>query len=435
MSPGNRKKPSRSRNTRSKDLYRYVEPPRLRRTIPMAMIGALIAGLLVGAPAFAELTADSDPTTPVVLEIEPALTIEYDGLAGWDDASALAVSSYVEYNSLTYYSPVVDYDLGQFAGSMFWITNNVTGAVRFWQAGYTGDGVDVALIDTGVVPVDGLRYPGKVINGADLSFESQADNLRYFDTYGHGTHLAGIIAGRDDLASVVEKGDTEVFLGMAPGARIVSVKVADSMGAADVSQVIAAIDWVVEHRTDNGMNIRVLTLAYGTDGVQSYQVDPLALAVERAWHAGIVVVVAAGNDGNDAVLRDPAFDPFVIAVGAGDTDGSGGVTDVTPFSSCGTGERFVDVVAPGRSIVSLRNPGSFADEFFTTPHPPSTVQVRCARVPGPSICRLHSMPRLPPLRIPFRNSSSRTDQGHSKLRGAPITSTTRVLRSRARSTS
>jgi len=330
----------------------------------MAMIGALIAGLLVGAPAFAELTADSDPTTPVVLEIEPALTIEYDGLAGWDDASALAVSSYVEYNSLTYYSPVVDYDLGQFAGSMFWITNKVTGAVRFWQAGYTGDGVDVALIDTGVVPVDGLRYPGKVINGADLSFESQADNLRYFDTYGHGTHLAGIIAGRDDLASVVEKGDTEVFLGMAPGARIVSVKVADSMGAADVSQVIAAIDWVVEHRTDNGMNIRVLTLAYGTDGVQSYQVDPLALAVERAWHAGIVVVVAAGNDGNDAVLRDPAFDPFVIAVGAGDTDGSGGVTDVTPFSSCGTGERFVDVVAPGRSIVSLRNPGSFADEFY-----------------------------------------------------------------------
>ena len=354
-----------SRNTRRKDLYRYVEPPRFRRTIPLAVIGALIASLLVVVPVFAELSAESDPTTPVVLETESAAyTIEHDGLAGWDDASALSESRYIEYNSLTDYSPVVDYDLGRYAGSMFWITNKVTGASDFWMAGYTGAGIDVALIDTGVVPVDGLRYPGKVINGADLSFESQADNLRYLDTYGHGTHLAGIIAGRDDAASAIVEGDSSVFLGMAPGARIVSVKVADSMGAADVSQVIAAIDWVVEHRTDNGMNIRVLTLAYGTDGVQSYPVDPLALAVERAWHAGIVVVVAAGNDGNDVALRDPAFDPFVIAVGAGVNDGARGITEVAPFSSCGTGERFVDVVAPGRSVVSLRNPGSFADEFY-----------------------------------------------------------------------
>ncbi len=244
---------------------------------------------------------------------------------------------------------------GQHSGSMTWITNQITGADEFWKDGFDGSGVDVALIDTGVVPVDGLTWPGKVINGPDLSFESQADNLRYLDTFGHGTHLAGIIAGRDDA-------DSE-FSGMAPGARIVNVKVADSQGAADVSQVIAAIDWVVTHRTDNDLNIRIIALAYGTDGVQPYQVDPLAHAVERAWHAGIVVVVASGNDGNSAALRNPAIDPFVIAVGAAEND-SNQISGVAAFSNCGTSDRFVDIVAPGRSVLSLRSPGSYADQHY-----------------------------------------------------------------------
>jgi serine protease AprX len=245
---------------------------------------------------------------------------------------------------------------GQYSGSMPWITNNITGADDFWRAGYDGTGIDIALIDTGVVPVDGLTYPGKVINGPDLSFESQSDELRYLDTYGHGTHLAGIIAGRDN-------GGGSTFSGMAPGARLVNVKVADSRGAVDVSQVIAAIDWVVQHRNDNGMNIRVISLAYGTDSIQPYQIDPLAYAVEQAWNAGIVVVTAAGNDGNAAPLRNPAVDPFVIAVGAAENSSSH-ISGVTSFSNCGTGERFVDLVAPGRSILSLRNPGSYADHHY-----------------------------------------------------------------------
>jgi serine protease AprX len=244
---------------------------------------------------------------------------------------------------------------GQYSGSMSWITDHITGADVFWKAGFDGSGIDVALIDTGVVPVDGLRWPGKVINGPDLSFESQADNLRYLDTYGHGTHLAGIIAGRDDA-------DT-AFVGMAPGARIVNLKVADARGAVDISQVIAAIDWTIEHRYDNDMDIRIINLAYGTDGRQAYEIDPLAHAVERAWNAGIVVVTAAGNDGNAAQLRNPAVDPFVIAVGAAENDSSQ-ISGVAAFSNCGTSERFVDVVAPGRSLLSLRAPGSYADEHY-----------------------------------------------------------------------
>jgi hypothetical protein len=228
---------------------------------------------------------------------------------------------------------------------------------------YTGKGVDVALIDSGVVPVDGLTVPGKVVNGADLSFESQVPHLRYLDTFGHGTHLAGLIAGRDDAAPGT-KHDTKWFSGIAPDARIVSVKVADAHGVADVSQVIAAIDWVVQHRRDNGLNIRVLNLSFGTDGVQDYRLDPLAYAVEVAWRKGIAVVVAAGNAGfGSKKLNNPAYDPFVIAVGAVDPNGTFDVRDdvVPPWSSSGDGARNPDFVAPGKSLVSLRSPGSHVD--------------------------------------------------------------------------
>jgi serine protease AprX len=262
----------------------------------------------------------------------------------WEDASALT-----DYNPMLY------------EGSLYRVAQRV-GAYYAWTLGYTGEGIDIALIDSGVVPVSGLTYPGKVINGPDLSFESQAENLRYLDTFGHGTHLAGIIAGRDDaVAEVALANADEHVIGVAPDARIVNVKVADSQGATDVSQVIAAIDWVVQHRNDNGMNIRIINLAFGTDGTQDYLTDPLAFAVEQAWNAGIVVVVAAGNDGLGSPLRNPAIDPFVITVGASEGQNMRSRDAVANFTSCGTEERHVDLLAPGRSIVSLRNPGSYAD--------------------------------------------------------------------------
>jgi serine protease AprX len=246
------------------------------------------------------------------------------------------------------------------------LVNDAIGAMDFWDAGYTGAGVDVALIDSGIAPVQGVKLPGKVVNGLDISFESQADNLLHLDTYGHGTHMAGIIAGRDSLTNPLKAQAAGEFVGVAPGARIINIKVADSNGAVDVSQVIAAIDWVVQHRNDHGMNIRVLNLSFGTDGTQEYTLDPLAYAVQMAWDHGIVVVVAAGNDGNNSVLRNPALNPYVIAVGATDTRGTERVWDdfVTDFSNCGTSNRRVDLVAPGRSIESLRVPGSAADQEY-----------------------------------------------------------------------
>ncbi len=224
----------------------------------------------------------------------------------------------------------------------------------------TGAGIGVALIDSGVAPVKGLNNVGQIIYGPDLSFESQSANLRNLDTYGHGTHMAGIIAGNDPTSG-------SGLHGMAPEAKIISLKVATADGATDVSQVIAAIDWVVAHRNDPGLNIRVLNLSFGTDSVQSAALDPLSFAVEQAWTKGIVAVVAAGNDGFTAAnLTMPAANPKVIAVGAADSMGTDARNDdtVATFTNRGNAGRHPDVLAAGRSIVSLRAPGSYIDRTY-----------------------------------------------------------------------
>jgi serine protease AprX len=216
--------------------------------------------------------------------------------------------------------------------------------------------------------VVGLSDAGKIVNGPDLTPESQSASTRYLDTYGHGTHMAGIIAGHDPgIDPATNQGNSTVFLGVAPAARIVSVKVADAHGNSDVSQVIAGIDWVVQHAHDPGMNIRVLNLSFGTNSTQDYTLDPLAYAVEVAWRSGIVVVTSAGNSGaTDGRLTNPAVDPYVVAVGADDLNGSPSITDDTipAFSSHGDGKRNPDLVAPGAHVQSLRVPGSYVDAQY-----------------------------------------------------------------------
>jgi serine protease AprX len=223
--------------------------------------------------------------------------------------------------------------------------------------GWTGKGIGIAMIDTGVAPVPPLTG-GNVVNGPDLSFESQDPARRYVDGNGHGTHLAGIMVGKPagDFAG-----------GIAPGAKLTSIKVGAANGAVDVSQVIAAVDWVVEHRNDDAANkIRILELSYGTDGVQSSTLDPLAHAVENAWRAGIVVVAAAGNTGGNTALLNPASDKYVLSVGAVDTVGTPSALDdvVTSFTNRGASTRRVDILVPGRTILSLRAPGSYIDTNF-----------------------------------------------------------------------
>jgi serine protease AprX len=238
-------------------------------------------------------------------------------------------------------------------------TEQVIGADASWAQGDTGQGIDVAVLDSGVTPVQGLNTPNKVIYGPDLSFDSQDPSTAYLDGFGHGTAMAGLIAGND--------GTPGGFEGVAPDARIVSVKVGASNGAVDVSQIIAGIDWVTQHAQSNGLNIRVLNLSLGTDSLQPYQLDPLAHAAEVAWRHGIVVVAAAGNEGASAPsVSDPATDPYLIAVGASDSNGTVSPSDdvVTNFSSVGNAIRHPDLVAPGAYIVSLRDPGSYLDDAY-----------------------------------------------------------------------
>jgi serine protease AprX len=266
--------------------------------------------------------------------------------------------------SAAIYDPILD------GYSMKAMTENI-GATAFWDAGFTGAGIDVAVIDTGVAPVEGLATPDKIINGPDLSLESQAPNLTHLDTNGHGTFIAGLIAGKDStLQQPYSHAPANEYRGVAPDARIVSLKVGTADGGVDVTQVIAAINWVVDHQHDNGMNIRVLNLSYGTNSTQKSLVDPLSFAAERAWRAGIVVVAAAGNTGYQRGsgapgLADPAYNPYIVAVGGYDTKGTiRGFDDTVGSYSASSnvrGARKPDFVAVGTRLQGLRVPNSFID--------------------------------------------------------------------------
>lgn len=256
-------------------------------------------------------------------------------------------------------------------GSLFTVGNAI-GVRDTWQKRdstgrpVTGQGVAVALLDSGVASVAGLDAAGKVTHGPDLSIEGnsiEGDNpLIHKDTFGHGTFMAGIIAGRG-----ATNPSSDVQLGVAPDARLLSLKLATTDGSADVSQVIAALDWVTQHpQLKDGTKVRVINLSYGTDSEQAYDSDPLAAAAENAWRNGIVVVTSAGNSGKTTnLLSNPAIDPFVLAVGAADSgakmDGwEPDRTKAASFSNVSTG-RHADLIAPGTSLVSLRAPGSYID--------------------------------------------------------------------------
>jgi serine protease AprX len=179
------------------------------------------------------------------------------------------------------------------------------------------------------------------------------------DHFGHGTHMAGIIAGDGTNSN-------GLYQGVAPGSKIVSVKIAGANGATDVSVVIAGMQWIVSHKAQYG--IRIMNLSYGTDSRQSYLLDPLDYAVEQVWFSGIVVVVAAGNKGPyGGTIEKPGDDPFVITVGAAALKGSVDRTDdlTAAFSSRGPTQDGVakpDLIAPGISLVSIRAPGSTIDQ-------------------------------------------------------------------------
>src|SRR5688572_8762761 len=230
----------------------------------------------------------------------------------------------------------------------------VVNADRVSRQGTTGRGVTVAILDSGVAPDPDLG--NRIL--ASVNF---ADGRVMRDPGGHGTHVAGIVAGNG------ARSDGE-FVGIAPQANIIDVRVLDSRGAGRISSVVRGIEWVVSH--SSVYNIRVMNLSLGAPVTVSYRIDPLSAAVEIAWQRGIVVVAASGNSGpqRDTVVS-PGIDPYVITVGATDDLGTEARGDdvLAFFSAWGTAESNAkpDLVAPGRRIVSLRAVGSMLDTLFS----------------------------------------------------------------------
>src|SRR5438876_324898 len=232
----------------------------------------------------------------------------------------------------------------------------VVNADQVWQQGTTGGGVTVAVLDSGVAPDADLIEPENRI----LASVNFADQRLASDPGGHGTHIAGIIAGNGSRSG----GE---FVGIAPQANVVDVRVLGSTGSGRISSVIRGIEWVLAHRAD--YDIRVINLSFGAPAHLSYRLDPMSAALEIAWRRGLVVVAASGTGGprRDTVAT-PGIDPYVITVGATDDRGTLGRGDdlLAWFSAWGSADSNAkpDLVAPGRRLVSLRVPGSALDTLF-----------------------------------------------------------------------
>ena len=233
-----------------------------------------------------------------------------------------------------------------------------SGASQLWAQGDTGAGVNVAVLDTGITPLP--DFAGRLVDGVDLS----GGGNPWHDSYGHGTFVAGLIAGNGASSG-------GAYVGEAPGAGLVSVKAAGASGQTDLVTVIEGVGWTIANTATD--DIRVLNMSLGYLPIESTVIDPLDQAVEKAWESGITVVVSAGNSGPDnGTILSPGDDPLVITTGAVD---DGGQTDpaadtMTTFSSVGPtkpdGWIKPDLVTSGRSVVSLRDPGSTIDSTHPT---------------------------------------------------------------------
>jgi serine protease AprX len=230
----------------------------------------------------------------------------------------------------------------------------------------TGQGVVVAVVDSGISPHAALQ--NRVI--ANVSLVTGDPSVA--DAFGHGTHVAGIIAGNGAAAI----GVTNLYTGgIAPGARLVNVRVLGANGSGLTSDVIAGINWVIANRAR--YNIRVINLSLGHPVTEPAATDPLCGAVTRAVQAGLVVIASAGNAGKNAEgqtvlggIMSPGNSPNAITVGALNTWGTVSRNDdtVTTYSSRGP-TRFdlavkPDVVAPGNKIVSLEASGSYLSTTY-----------------------------------------------------------------------
>ena len=241
------------------------------------------------------------------------------------------------------------------------------GVPAAWEIGLDGRGICAAVVDTGIYPhadlMSGTRDQSRITAFHDVINRRSTP----YDDNGHGTHVAGIIAGNGYSSG-------GRYRGVAPETELVGVKALDANGSGSLSGLLAAFQWVIENRQRYG--IRVLNLSLGAQALLPSSDDPLCRAAERAWQAGIVVCAAAGNSGPEfGTVSTPGITPRVITVGAFDDHRTVNPADDTLaiFSSRGPtpeGLNKPDLLCPGKDIVSLRAPRSLLSRAYPSRNDP-----------------------------------------------------------------
>ncbi len=278
-----------------------------------------------------------------------------------------------------------------------------------WAMGYEGQGVTVAVVDSGIdnkhadFDVAMMNARSRIL--ADAQFGGSGTDQ---DKYGHGTHVAGIIGGNGTRSD-------GLYVGVAPGVNLLDVRVSDNHGASTTTDVIAGLQWVLENK--NVYNIRVVNLSLNGAAAESYHTSPLDAAVEILWFNEIVVVVSAGNNGNDGYIYPPANDPFVITVGAADEMDTAVSDDdqLAAYSTYGlteSGDAKPDLVAPGHDIIAALSsksdwPAEHPSHIVSAPYSSdyfrlSGSSMAAAITSGAAALLLQSEPYLNPDQVKYR---------------------------------
>jgi len=239
---------------------------------------------------------------------------------------------------------------------------------RVASGGLDGRGIGIAMVDTGAAAHPDLLRPRGTLQVMEVEVVGHENGLA--DYFGHGTHVAGILNGNGSASS--DPAAFRTFQGMAPGARLISIRALSPDGTGLTSDIISGIDWAIRFRA--AFNIRVLNLSLGHPVYESYKTDPLCRAVRNAYDNGILVVVAAGNDGavgsGFGTITSPANEPTALTVGAMDDEDTVATADDVLGWYSSKGPSLIDyvvkpdMVAPGTSIVSLRAAGSYIDRTY-----------------------------------------------------------------------
>jgi serine protease AprX len=331
-------------------------------------------------------TVDQGTAVPVIVyapghtdDLLAALPVPYDtsdlslvdGVAvslNADQINQIAALPYV--TQIVADNPVYGFDYQ----SSLDVTNSTIGLGQIdppSQGGLTGAGVTVAIIDSGIQDHWDLRTEGQ--RSRLIGWKDFVNGRRHpYDDAGHGTFVAGLIAGDGAASRPLDQGGfaTTQYRGVAPGANIVAIKVLDKFGQCRASDVVAAIAWSI--RNKDRYNIRVLNVSVGGSIVGPVASDPMAQAVEAAWKAGIVVIAAAGNEGafGPGGVLSPANDPAIISVGALNTQQTASTADDTVCSYSSQGPTLFDefakpdLVAPGNRLISDRADFSYIDRTY-----------------------------------------------------------------------